>query len=86
MSEASDRADGWTIGWLGGAAVVVTAATLLVTIIGLARRITRQAEEITAALDGVELHTRPLWKVSEVNAALSQVVDRLSPAADGQAS
>lgn len=72
------RARGWTVGWVGGGAVVLIAATLLVTITALARRIARQADEITAALDGAERHTEPLWRLRDVNSALSRVVDRLA--------
>lgn len=72
---------GWRVGWSAGAAVVVVAASLLVTITALARRISRQAHEIVVALDGAESNTSALWDVSTVNAVLQQVVESL-PARD----
>lgn len=63
----------WTIGWAIGAAVVVVAALLLLAIIALARRIARQADAITEALDGTREHTQPLFDVTRTNLALDRV-------------
>jgi hypothetical protein len=57
----------WLIGWMIGVVVVVIAATLLLTIIGLGRRIVRQADEITASLDATRRNTDPLWDVKQIN-------------------
>jgi hypothetical protein len=57
----------WLIGWMVGVVVVVIAATLLLTIIGLGRRIVRQADEITASLDATRRNTDPLWDVKQIN-------------------
>jgi hypothetical protein len=43
--------------WAIGAVVVLIGAALLPAIIGVARRITRQADGITKALDGAHTHT-----------------------------
>lgn len=63
----------WAIGWAAGAAVVVVAALLLLAIIALARRIARQADAITEALDGARANTQPLFDVTRTNLALDQI-------------
>jgi hypothetical protein len=63
----------WAVGWILAAAVVVIAAVLLLAIIGLGRRIVRQADEITAALDGAREHTLPLWEVKRTNLAIDRI-------------
>jgi len=47
----------WVAGWAIGVAVVAVAAVLLVTVIGLGRRIASQADDITQALNGAREHT-----------------------------
>ena len=47
----------WYVGWVIAAVVVVIAATLLLAIIFLGRRVTRQADDITVALDGTRANT-----------------------------
>ncbi len=63
----------WVVGWVLGAVVVVIAAALLLAIIGLGRRIARQADDITAALDSANEHTTPLFELSGVNLALDRL-------------
>jgi hypothetical protein len=63
----------WYVGWVIAAVVVVIAATLLLTIIFLGRRVTRQADEITAALDGTRSNTDPLWDVKRININLDRI-------------
>ena len=63
----------WLIGWMIAVVVVVLAATLLLTIIGLGRRIVRQADDITAALDGAREHTDPLWGVKPININIDRI-------------
>lgn len=63
----------WVIGWIIGAAVVVVAALLLLAIIALARRVVRQAREITAALVGARDNTAPLFDVTRTNLALDRI-------------
>jgi hypothetical protein len=70
----------WIFGWVVGAAVVLIAALLLVTIIGLGQRIARQADAITEALDGTRRNTDALWAVKSVNLNLSRVVRGLAAA------
>lgn len=62
----------WIVGWGVGAAVVVVAALLLLAVIALGRRIVRQADDITAALDGTRENTTPLFDVTRTNLALDQ--------------
>jgi hypothetical protein len=73
----------WVVGWVIGAAVVVVAASLLLAIIGLARRITGQAREITTALDGAREHTTPLFDVTRTNLAIDQITRGLRSVREG---
>jgi hypothetical protein len=66
-------ATGWVVGWIVGGLVVVVAALLLLAIIALGRRITRQADEITAALDGARENTAPLFDVKRANLAIDRI-------------
>lgn len=68
----------WVVGWVIGAAVVVVAAVLLLTIIALGRRITRQAGDITAALDGGRENTAPLFDVTKTNLAIDRITRDLA--------
>jgi hypothetical protein len=70
----------WLIGWMIGVVVVVLAATLLLTIIGLGRRIVRQADEITAALDGARENTDALYEVKKTNLAIDRITRGLAAA------
>ncbi|WP_141137578.1 hypothetical protein [Blastococcus mobilis] len=65
---------GWKAGWWAGGSVVVVAAGLLLAIIGLARRIARQADEIAAALEGTHANTAPLFDLVHVNGHLDRIV------------
>lgn len=64
---------GWYVGWAIALVVVLIAAVLLVAIIGLGRRIVRQADDITAALDGTREHTTPLFDVTRTNLAIDRI-------------
>ena len=70
----------WAIGLALGGAVVLVAAALLLTIIALARRIVRQANEIVAALEGARENTNPLFDVTRTNLALDRVTRGLQAA------
>jgi hypothetical protein len=63
----------WHVGWAIAAAVVVIAASLLLVIILLGRRVARQADEITAALDGARANTDPLWDVKRINLNIDRI-------------
>ena len=71
------------IGWILGAAVVVIAAALLLAIIGLGRRIVRQAGEIVEALDGAREHTTPLFDVTRTNLAVDRITRNLRTVREG---
>ena len=71
--EGSRRVNRWVLGWGIGALVVVIAATLLITIIALCRRIVGQAEEITRALDGARENSDALFDVTKTNAAVASI-------------
>lgn len=69
---------GWIVGWCVGVVVVVIAASLLLAIIALGRRIARQAEDITRALDGTREHTAPMFDIARTNLAIDRVVRGLA--------
>ena len=71
---------GWYIGWAVGLVVVLVAATLLLTIIALGRRITRQAVDITRALDGARANTDALWEIRTTNHVIDRVTRGLAAA------
>ena len=64
---------GWIIGWAIGVVVVIVAAVLLLTIIAVGRRISRQAGAITQALDGARANTEPLFDVTRTNLAIDRI-------------
>lgn len=69
---------GWIVGWSVGALVVVIAALLLIAIISLGRRIARQADDITRALEGTREHTAPMFDLARTNLAIDRVVRGLA--------
>ena len=73
----------WVLGWSLGGVVVAIAAGLLLTIIGLGRRIVRQAGEIEAALDGARENTTGLFAVSETNATVERTTAYLRAVREG---
>ena len=83
MSGTSTGVSRWVIGWGAGAAVVGIAASLLVAIIGLCRRIVGQAEDITQALDGAREQTDVLFALSATNAAVGSIASDLAKVREG---
>lgn len=73
---------GWYVGWAIGLLVVVIAAALLLIVIGLGRRITRQATEITRALEGTQANTDALWDVRATNHDIDRITRGLAGARD----
>ena len=73
----------WVVGWVIGVVVVLIAALLLLAIIGLGRRIVRQADDITAALDGARENTAPLFEVTKTNLAIDQITRGLARVREG---
>ena len=63
----------WILGFAIAGAIVLIAASLLVTIILLARRIAGQAAAITLALDGAMRNTNPLFDLANMNHALESI-------------
>ena len=63
----------WVLGYAVAGAVVLIAATLLIAIILLARRIAGQSVAITAALDGAMRNTTPLFDVARVNHSVESI-------------
>ena len=74
----------WYVGWIVGVVVILIAALLLITIILLGRRIVRQADEITAAIDGGRENTQPLYDVTKTNLAIDQITRGLRKVRTGE--
>lgn len=64
----------WYLGWAIGLVVVLLVAVLVLAITAIAERIARQADDITAALDGTRANTEPLFAVKTTN----QTIDRIT--------
>jgi hypothetical protein len=77
-------ASSWVIGWVIGAVVVLVAAALLLAVIALGRRIVREAEDITAALDGARANTDPLFDVARTNLAIDRITRGLRTVRTGE--
>ena len=73
----------WIVGWVGGVVVVALVAALVLTITAVAHRIARQAEDITAALDGARANTEPLFAVKHTNSAVDRITRGLRIARTG---
>ena len=73
----------WVIGWGIGALVVAIAASLLLAIIALCRRIVRQADDITRALDGARENTDALFELTRTNAAVGSIARDLRAVREG---
>ena len=67
----------WTVGWITGVAVVLVAAVLILLITSIARKITAEARDITAGLDGVSGKTRALRDVTRTQRAVAQITNGL---------
>jgi hypothetical protein len=75
----------WVIGSIVAGAVVAIAATLLISIILLARRIVGQTVAITYALDGAMRNTNALFDVADVNNSIESITRGLRRARGGSA-
>lgn len=73
----------WVIGWGVGAGVVGIAASLLVTIIALCRRIVGQAGDITQSLDGAREQTDVLFGLTSTNDAVGSIAADLRTVREG---
>jgi hypothetical protein len=73
----------WIVGWAVGVLVVVIAATLVLAVIALARRIVGQADAITEALDGARENTTPLFDVKRTNLAVDRITRGLRRVREG---
>ena len=73
------------LGWVLGTVVVAIAATFLIAIILLCRRIVGQAEDITRALDGARENTDGLFALTSTNAAIESITTDLRTVREGMA-
>jgi wyosine [tRNA(Phe)-imidazoG37] synthetase (radical SAM superfamily) len=71
------------LGYALGAVVVLIAAVLLLTIIAIARRIVRSANEIVAALDATRENTNAMFDVPAVNHSIDRITRGLRTAREG---
>lgn len=65
---------GWYIGFVIALVVITVVVILAGMILGLARRIGVQAEQITSSLDDGRVNTLPLWEVDKVNEELRLII------------
>lgn len=63
----------WYLGWAIGLVVVLLVAALVLAITATAERIARQADDITAALDGTRANTEPLFAVKTTNHTIDRI-------------
>lgn len=63
----------WYLGWAIGVVVVLLVAALVLAITATAERIARQADDITAALDGTRANTEPLFAVKTTNHTIDRI-------------
>jgi hypothetical protein len=70
----------WVLGFVVAGVVVLVAAVLLLTIIALARRIVRTANEIVVALDQTRENTSAMFDVASVNHNLDRITRGLRAA------
>ena len=75
---------GWWIGWGVGLVVVLLAAALLLLVIALARAVTRQAGDITDAIDGARDNTTALFDVTRTNLAVDTITRDLRAVRTGE--
>lgn len=73
----------WIVGWAGGVLVVAIVAALVLLITAVAERITRQAGDITGALDGARANTTPLFDVRVTNGTIARITRGLRIARTG---
>ncbi len=65
----------WRTGVAIAAAVVVAVATLLLAIIGTARRILHHAERALALANEIVDNTRPIWQLEQTNVIATQLLE-----------
>ena len=73
----------WTVGWAVGAIVVLLVAVLLLTIIGLARKIDGVSEDLITDLESIARKTEPLRNVAATNNAVQTITRCLRIARGG---
>jgi hypothetical protein len=64
---------GWYVGYVIAAVVITIVVICVAIILGLARRIGVQADEIVGIVDRARINTLPLWDVDKVTQGLRSV-------------
>lgn len=77
--------NGWLIGYLVGAIVVLVVAAALLVMFAGARRVAHQTEDILAALRQARAGTAALWKVADTNLAADRIVRAAAAVREGLA-
>ena len=67
----------WFIGLGVGGAVVAVVAALVLTLIGTARSILRNAERALDAANKIVENTRPIWELERTNSAAAQLLEEV---------
>ena len=75
---------GWWIGWAVALVVILLAAGLLLLVIGLARRVVGQADDITEAIDGARDNTTALFDITRTNLAVDTITRDLRAVRTGE--
>jgi len=65
---------GWYVGYAITAVIITIVVVLVAIILGLARRIGVQAEQITRSLDQARINTLPLWDVDKINGGVRSII------------
>lgn len=73
----------WYIAYYVAAAILAVVVALVAIILELARRINKQALDITQALDDSRQNTLPLWDVAGANRGLQAIVKNAQTARVG---
>ena len=63
----------WILGYAAGVAAVVVAATLVLLVIALARRVGTQARAIETAILGAHRNTEALYDIAMMNHAIESI-------------
>lgn len=66
--------DRWYLGMGIAAAVVAVVATLLLTIISIARNILGNATHALSVAEGIVVSTQPIWELDTTNAVAAQLL------------
>jgi len=73
-TDTATNINGWVVGYVAGAIVVVLVALLIVGIIMTVRRIRATADDITRSLIESQQRTEVLWAVADTKSTVDDIV------------